>query len=291
LVSMRQISIFDLILLTLAFFPIFANFHQGQDAILLLLIVTLGVRALNRNAEFIAGCWIGLGLFKYHLILPLILIVAFWKSRKFLLGVMSTAALTALLSIALVGWQGTWQYPHYVWGVISQPGFGRIPFRQLPNLLGLLAGWPYLETIGRPLHLLVLGCSAGLLILIARLRGSFDRGGPRKLGLAAAIAAALLVGYSTNTYDLSLLVLSLALVAEYCWLDLGSQPSRQLRLIVPVIPLLISPLWFFLWMRWARMNLIALFLLWWLYAIRKEVLQTSNAAVPDISVAAGAVHD
>jgi len=291
LMYLRQVSVFDLILICLAFFPIFANFHQGQDAILLLLPVALGVRALNRNAEFVAGCWIGLGLFKYHLILPLILIIAFWKGRRFLLGAFSVAGIATLLSIALVGLRDACHYPGYIWSVISQPGFGRIPFRQLPNLLGLMTGWPYLENIGRPLHLLVLACSAGLLILLASLRRPIDQGESLKIGLAAAVIAALLVGYSTNTYDLSLLVLSLALVAEYGWLDLRNQARQRFSLILPAIPLLISPLWFFLWMKWARINLIALFLLWWLYAIRKEVLRRCNSRVLDVSVAVNSVRN
>jgi len=280
LISLREVSLFDLLLLSLGFFPVFANFHQGQDAILLLLVVSLSLRAMSRKAEFEAGCWIGLGLFKYHLILPLILIVAFWKGRRFLLGVMSSAALTALLSIGLVGWQGTWQYPHYVWRVISEPGFGRIPFRQLPNLLGLLAGWPYLENCGLPLHLLVLACSGALLIFVASLRRLIDRSESLKLGIAVAIIAALLTGYSTNTYDLSLLLLSLALIAEYCRIELQGQARRQLSLVLPVLPLLISPLWFLLWMKWSRINVIAVFLLWWLYAIEKEILQRRVSAYP-----------
>jgi len=288
---MRQVSIFDLILFDLTFFPIFANFHQGQDAILLLLVAALAVRAVNRNAKFVGGCWIGLAMFKYHLILPLVLLIALWKGGKFLLGFIGATGVTMLLSVALVGWHGMSQYPGYVWHVISQPGFGRIPFRQLPNLLGLMTGWPYLENLGRPLHLLVLACSAGLLMLVARLRVAIDGGGPLKLGLAAAIIAALLVGYSTNTYDLSFLILSAALVAEYGWLDLRNQATQRFSLILPAIPLLISPLWFFLWMKWARMNLIALFLLWWLYAIRKEVLRTRNSRVLEVSAAANSVDN
>jgi hypothetical protein len=42
-------------------------------------------------------------------------------------------------------------------------------------------------------------------------------------------------------------------------------------LIAPAIPLLISPLWFLLWMRWQRINLMALFLLWWLFVLIAEV--------------------
>jgi len=39
----------------LAFFPVFANFLQGQDAVLLLFVFVLCFRALESNSELIAG--------------------------------------------------------------------------------------------------------------------------------------------------------------------------------------------------------------------------------------------
>ena len=52
--------------------------------------------------------------------------------------------------------------------------------------------------------------------------------------------------------------------------------ATRRRLILPVVPLLVSPLWFLLWRQWERMNLMAIFLLWWLYAIGRETLRIAE---------------
>ncbi len=275
---LREISPPEMVLWSLAFFPVFATFHQGQDAILLLLVLALGFRALNERAEFRAGCWLGFGVFKYHLILPIILILVIWKGRKLLFGFLTTGACLAFMSLALVGWRAALQYPVYALHIASNAGFGGIPPRQLPNLLGLLAGWNFLGEPGWPVQACVLVCAAALLIVVAMLRRYVNEPHVSNLGVACAVISALLVGYNTNTYDLSLLMLALVLVADYWLRELPMQRRKNLSLVVPAVPLLISPLWFFLWMRWERINLIAIFLVWWVFAIRKEILRsTANA--------------
>ena len=131
---------------------------------------------------------------------------------------------------------------------------------------------------------LVLACSFGLLILVARLHKQANHAPLSALCVACAVISAILVGYSTNTYDLSLLIVPLAVVADYCVRLSPSERSVRLGLILPVIPLLISPLWFYLWMSWERINLIAVFLVWWLFAIRTEIRRTNPNEAMAISV-------
>src|SRR4029077_20601165 len=76
----------------LAFFPVFAALLQGQDSILLLLIFSLTYIAFRKNQEFAVGCWLGLGLFRFHLVLPLMLILLLHRKRKALLGFLLVAA-------------------------------------------------------------------------------------------------------------------------------------------------------------------------------------------------------
>ena len=262
LMSLHAIPIWQMVLLGLAFFPVFANFHQGQDAILLLLVVTLSFRALDHDADFLAGCWLAFGLFKYHLILPLALILALWRGRKFIQGFAAVGLTALLISLGLVGWKGALQYPAYAWNVVSQPAFGGIPPGQLPSLYGLLAGWPFSQA-GSAVHLVVVVVSAALLTVAAGLRKCARDKSLFRLCFGAVVITALLLGYSTNSYDLSLLVLPLAVIVNWCL----ESPQEWKRLLVPAVPLLISPLWFFLWMRWQRINLMALFLLLWLFSL------------------------
>jgi hypothetical protein len=164
--------------------------------------------------------------------------------------------------------------------VVSTPAFGGIPVRQLPNLLGLFAGWPLARDFRTVVQAVVALVTLVVLVQTARLRPSVGSGRSLRLCFACVVVAAVLSGYSTNTYDLSLLVVPLALVADYCIVNIRADRRRRARLIAPAIPLLISPVWFFLWMRWERVHLIALFLLWWLYTMRSEARQNREAAQP-----------
>lgn len=267
LLSLQSIPVWHMVLFALAFFPVFANFHQGQDAILLLLVVTLSFRALDRDADPLAGCWLGLGLFKYHLILPLALVLMIWRGRRFILGFVASSSAVVLISLGLVGWKGVLDYPAYAWRVVSQPAFGGIPPRQLPSLFGLVAGWPFAQKIGSAVPMVAAAGSAALLMIVASLRKYARDEALFRLCFAGAVMTALLVGWSTNSYDLSLLVVPLAVIMNCSF----ERPLDGKSLIAAAVPLLISPLWFFLWMRWQRINLMALFLLCWLFVLIAEV--------------------
>jgi hypothetical protein len=276
--SLQKIAFGDWMLLSLAFFPVLANFHQGQDAILLLLLLVLGFRALDRNSDFAAGCWFGLGVFKYHFVIPLFLILGLWRGRRFIFSFCTTAASMALISLAIVGWRGALQYPVYAWRVVSMPSLGGLPPSLTPNLLGLLAAVPFFHQ-GWPLRSATLIASLGLLLAVAFMgRSKGDR--PRsRLNFAAAVIASLLAGYSTNTYDLSLLLLPLAIVANNCLTDDCPKSSTAKFTLLPVLPLLVSPLWFVLWLHWWRTNFMAVFLLLWIYAIWRELRITNGKPV------------
>lgn len=288
LASLRDVPVWEWVLACLAFFPVFANLLQGQDSILLLLLFVLAFRALDRDADFLAGCWLGLAVFKYHFVIPLILILALWRGRKLGLGFVATASAVTLLSVGIVGWHEALQYPAFAWSVVSTPGHGQTPLGLTPNLLGLVTGWPVLAGMGW-LRWIVAAGSVGLVIIVARMRNRArdwrleDRRCKDRrlfhLCFACAVIVSVLVGYNTNAHDLSLLVLPLALLADHVVAQAPSRPSETMRIVVPVVPLLISPLWFFLWMRWEQINLMAVFLLWWLYAIRQEVLRMSRNEV------------
>ena len=107
------------------------------------------------------------------------------------------------------------------------------------------------------------GGSAALLTVAAGLRKYARDKSFFQLCFGAVVITALLVGYSTNSYDLSLLVLPLAMTMNWR----PDRPREWKGLLAPAVPVLISPLWFFLWMRWQRINLMAVFLLWWLFAL------------------------
>lgn len=283
---LRFISGVDVYLALLAFFPVFANFHQGQDAILLFLVVLLAFRAWEQGADFAAGLWIGAGLFKYHLILPLAIVLVLWRGRKFLLGLLTTASAAILISFALVGWHEALQYPEFAWRILSQPQLGRIPARQLPNLVGLIGGWSYQEYSGWLLPAVVLVGSILLLTVAVRMGRFAVNRCLARMAFAFALTSALFVGYSTNTYDLCLLALPIALVIDHVIRESTEPSAQRIALILPILPLLLSSLWFYLWLRWVHINVIAVFILWWLYAMRKEILRMRARAATPTTVSA-----
>jgi hypothetical protein len=283
---LRYISRLDLYLVLLAFFPVVANFHQGQDAILLLLVVLLAFRAWEQGADFTAGLWIGAGLFKYHLILPLAVVLVLWRGRKFLLGLLTTASAAILISLAIVGWHGALEYPGFTLRVLAQPGLGRIPFRQLPNLLGLIAGWSSEEYTGWLRPAAALAGSILLLAVAVRLGRFAVNRALSRTAFAFALTSALFVGYSTNTYDLALLVLPISLAIDHSLREKAEPSAQRIALILPILPLLLSSLWFYVWLRWGHINVIAIFILWWLYALRKEILRMRTRAGAPATVSA-----
>jgi len=66
------------------------------------------------------------------------------------------------------------------------------------------------------------------------------------------------------------LILPIALCVDYGLR--APDPERTFKaVLLPALPVLISPLWFFLWLRWARTNLMAICFVWWIYAIWREI--------------------
>ena len=127
---------------------------------------------------------------------------------------------------------------------------------------------------------IVLILSAGLVIVVARMKNLAQEPRFFNLCFACAILGSVLVGYNTSTYDLALLVLPLAVMLRE---ELTGPIPRGL--LLPIVPLLISPFWFLLGMYWQNFNLIAIFLLWWLIALRTELLRRRGTApVPQPAV-------
>jgi hypothetical protein len=101
--------------------------------------------------------------------------------------------------------------------------------------------------------------------------------GPENLGLqnldlqfSLAIVVAVLIAWQTNAHDLCLLILPLILVADYCARLILQAPAKFATLL-PVLPVLISPLWMVLWLVTAKVNLMAIPLLWWAWRIGKDL--------------------
>lgn len=270
---LRSIPSWKFAIAAIAFFPVFACLLAGQDSILQLLLCGLAFNALKRKSDLLAGCWLGLAAFKFQFILPIVLLLVIWKRRSVALGFLAVAILLVLASVGLVGLQNSLQYPAYVLQIVKAPGLGGVPSERLPNLHGLATGWPlFSSAVGSALVAVI----SIMLFLFATWKGwpspRPSPAHPRQLELqfSLAIVVSGLIAWQTNLHDLSLLVLPLVLLADYC-LDAKLQARGMgFALLLPVLPLFVSPLWMPLWVVSGKLNLMAIPLLWWTWKISKE---------------------
>ncbi|MGO9637583.1 MAG: glycosyltransferase family 87 protein [Terracidiphilus sp.] len=197
----QQLSPLFLILSVTAFAPAVRALIQGQDSVLLLLLVTLSVFLLARGRLVLAGAVLGCGLFKFHLVLPLALVLAVRRPRLWL-GLCPVAALLAAVWATMTGWHGIADYGHFVVH-IENHGAAGTRIAAMPNLRGLIA-----ELAGKSA-----GSYATLVAMVcatAALGIALWEVGRRPTGIRFAFAAAsvtcILVGYHAVIHDLTLLL-------------------------------------------------------------------------------------
>ncbi len=273
--TLRLIPPWEFFIASLAFFPVFDCFLQGQDSILLLLLCVLGFNALKRESDLLAGCWFALGTFKFQFMIPIVLLLVIWKRRRVAIGFAIVSALLVLISAGLTGWQSLLHYPEFVLQIAKAPGLGGVAAGFAPNLRGLALGLlsPFAKSLGTAIGLL----ASVVLFLFAALRGR-EASGPQGLELqfSLAIVVSVLAAWQTNMHDLSLLVLPLILITDYSMRTLTQEPRRRRFLLLPVLPVLISPLWIALWLVGSAVNLMTIPLLWWVWEIGKELSRDSD---------------
>jgi Glycosyltransferase family 87 len=195
---------------SLTFLPTLLCFLQGQDSLLLLLLVILAFVALRSGRGFAAGCWLGLGLFKFQLGLPLALVLVATQNRNVRTRLVTGFSLAALalagLSAAISGWSVFLIYPKFLLHLKTQPFAGIVP-QAMANFRGLIYLFFHTDqSSGAVLSLSILSAAA----LIAMLWG-WKKKDDFDLAFANTVLFASLVSYHLNPHDLSLLLLPIAL--------------------------------------------------------------------------------
>ena len=109
--------------LLLLFMPLIVAILQGQDSILLAVLLAAAVRALRKDAAVISGTLVALGLFKMQMVLPIFLLMLLWRRWRFCAGFAATAAILSAISIALAGPAATATYLGTMIGLGKKLGF------------------------------------------------------------------------------------------------------------------------------------------------------------------------
>jgi hypothetical protein len=266
------------ILASLAFFPVFFTFLEAQDAILLLFFYALAFVSLTKNRLAAAGAWLALGLFKYHLVLPFVLLWLVQKRKvgeriKLLSGFLPVAALLVLVSLAVAGTRAISAYPHYVlhWED-TLAGSQKVP-EGMPNLRGL--AYIFLPPGSYIVPLLVL-LSLALLVFTAwkcRQPGHLD------LQFSLALVTTVLISYHVVSYDLSMLLLPVALLTNSL---LAENRLRSLPAVLVgfgIVALFLSPLQLYLSLRHKQYALMVFALLVWWVGIVGELSARAGRTV------------
>jgi hypothetical protein len=116
-----------------------------------------------------------------------------------------------------------------------------------------------------------------LLLGFAAIKGRLASRDHLEVGFSLAVVAAVLTSWHTNAHDLCLLILPLVLLTDYGWTTLTNFPGRKAALLIPSLPLLVSPLWLVLWLENSNINLMAIPLLWSVWQIGKEASRIGSA--------------
>src|SRR5579884_676562 len=182
----------------IAFVPLTAALGVGQDTTFLLPILLGGLLLLERGRETAAGAVLGLGLYRFEVMLPLLAIFALRRRWRLVAGAAVVAALGLLGSWALVGTAGLRAYVHVL--LMSgqvHGGWVRLQPSMMPNLRGLLVVLLGGLLPPRLLLAMIVLASVALLLWAAReCRGLDHPADPRlPLHYSIAITAALLASY------------------------------------------------------------------------------------------------
>lgn len=209
---------------SLTFVPLLLCLLQGQDSLLLLLLLVLAFTDLRRDHVFSAGCWLGLALFKFQLVLPLTLVLVLTEGRGRRIALAKGFSLLALalagLSAAISGWSVFIVYPKFLLHLQSQT-FAGIGPQAMANFRGLAYMLFHHDRSPRAVAFLSVLSAAALgkalmewkhvgsasgLAPVTETQDEFD------LGFANTVLFALLVSFHLNPHDLSLLLLPISVL-------------------------------------------------------------------------------
>ena len=271
-----------------AFFPLYVVLVQGQDSILLLFCYVMAFRScgadipVRGSSELTAGLWLGLGLFKFHLVLPFLFVLLLQKRFRLIAGTMIAGLGLALTGLATVGWHGLLSYPSYVLWTDRAAKFGwNFVHNNNPNLRALILSILPAHN-PRLAPLLVVSVSLALIAFVAWLGKSPMKAGAEsgQLALAMTIVANVLVSYHTWVQDLSLVLLPILLTANVLLSshELGVRTRQVLWASLAVLSC--SPIYAVLLLRFGQFQFMALVLIVFLAALLRASQELSSAKPP-----------
>jgi hypothetical protein len=250
------------------YFPAFVCLLQGQDMIIVLLLLTLVYTSLQKGRYAQAGLWLGAGVFRPQLVVPIVLILVCDRRFRSVLGFACSALAASLISIATVGWREFLDYPRYVWQLEQHLGRGAILPTAMPNLRGFVA---IFTRDGYALSLIfTFAASLFVLILAVHLFRCAEHAERLDLAFSVAVLVSVLVSYHAFMYDLSLLLLPILFMVNFA---VSKNGDMHWSSVLPIALLFFTPLLMLLALGLGRLNFLVPVLLLWLSGIRREIVR------------------
>ena len=202
------------LLATPMFFPVELALGQGQLSILLLFLLTLAFRELSEGHDFRAGGALAVACFKPQFVLPMLLVMLVMNKWKVITGFLAASVALFGISVALVGWHTTLQYP------VAMFKYSRLPvgIGENPEFMYNLRGFAYVllhsKLPNSTLHTGALVVSALMMLLVA-VPFLGRRRNLSAVDFSFIVSVTLLASYHSYIHDMALLVLPLLLVAGH----------------------------------------------------------------------------
>ena len=187
-------------IMSLAFLPVPFSLMMGQDTCVTLALFAVALWLWQKNEKFLTGVALGLCLFKFQLVLPIIGIFVLCRSWRIIAGFASSGALAVGISTLMVGQEGMTGLLH-MWLTVERAAVVCSPL-MMPNVRGVLTVLTRLTP-----HLVIastLVLSSLLLLLAAHQATTIAR--PSRI-VALSMCFVVLCSFHTNLYDLSFLIL------------------------------------------------------------------------------------
>ncbi len=231
-------------LLLLGTFPEFMDLLMGQDAPLLAFLFAISFWQLSTDRETGAGFTLGLALFKFQLVIPLVVALLIGGRKRVWPGFATSTFAVFAISAVIVGWKGLLKYPGYLLALNQATGVGLITPGNQMNLRGLLVfvvgRVPYPGGIHWVLAPVALAAIVGAGLL-------WRKAGDRLLaeGFGLATIVAIITSYYAYEYDLLLLIVPL--LAMRARRDDAPKADRVTRYLetAGLLLLLLTPVYWF----------------------------------------------
>lgn len=203
----------------ISFVPVAAALILGQDSILLLALLSASLLAMENEKNFVSGALAGLGLFKFHLVIPLALLMLVWRRFRFFAGFAATAVTLGLISLLVVPFAQIRFYLASLLTIGKGASAGAhellrypLPITMMATVHGLVVGFVGINLSPHAQTMLTAALALALLAAVAIMSPQACK---PSSAMAIAITASVLASYYLFVYDLTILLLPLTIALNH----------------------------------------------------------------------------